>query len=56
MPKMPKWLGDLSEKAFKSSYSPVTVVEIQYFAKKLKRIRFQGEDLKAKQWTPAQEI
>ncbi len=56
MPKMPKWLGDFSEKFFKSSYHPTVVSEIEYYHKRFKRVRYQGEALKSIEWIPAQEV
>jgi len=53
---MPKWIGDLSEKAFKSYYRPVIVTDIEYYDRLLKRVRFQGEALKGVDWKPAQEV
>lgn len=56
MPKMPKWMGDLSEKAFKSAYKQTVVTEVEYYHKLLKRIRYQGEILKETDWIAAQEV
>ncbi len=56
MPKMPKWLGDFSEKFFKNSFHPTIVIEVEYYHKYFKRVRFQGEELKAIDWKPAQEV
>ncbi|MBV7441342.1 siderophore-interacting protein [Weeksellaceae bacterium TAE3-ERU29] len=56
MPKMPKWLGDLSEKIFSNSYKPTTISEIEYYYVNCKRVRFQGDSLKNIDWKPAQEI
>jgi len=56
MPKMPKWLGDFSEKAFKKAYKPTIVTEVEYYHKLLKRIRYQGEMLMEVDWKPAQEV
>lgn len=56
MPTMPKWLGDFSEKAFKSSYKPTVVTQVEYYDKLLKRVRYQGESLMEVNWLPAQEI
>lgn len=56
MPRMPRWLADFSEKAFKGAYKPVTVTETAYLAPALKRVRYQGDALKATTWKAAQEI
>lgn len=56
MPKMPKWLGDLSEKTFKTTYKQTVITEVEYYAPQLKRVRYQGEALKTVQWKAAQEV
>lgn len=56
MPRMYKWLGDLSEKFFSSYYKQTIVSEVEYYDKKLKRVRYKGEELKNVNWQPAQEI
>lgn len=56
MPRMSKWMGDISEKLFSSYYKSTVVSEIEYYDKKLKRVRYQGEGLKNVDWQPAQEI
>lgn len=56
MPSMPKWLGDFSEKVFKNAYRETVVTQTEYYDEKLKRVRYQGEDLKKVDWIPAQEI
>lgn len=56
MPRIPKWIGDTMELAFKSQIHPVKVSEIELLDEKLKRIRFTSERLKQLQWLPGQEI
>lgn len=56
MPRMPKWLGDFSEKTFKSAYKKTIITEVEYYATQLKRIRYQGEELKSVDWRAAQEV
>lgn len=53
---MSKWLGDLSQKTFKSAYKSTVVTEVEYYDKYLKRIRYQGDDLKPVDWKPSQEV
>jgi|AGTN01.1.fsa_nt_gi Siderophore-interacting protein len=43
MPKTPKWLGNMSEKLYKSMYHSVTVSETEYLTPTLKRVRFNGD-------------
>lgn len=56
MPGMPKWLADFSEKTFKAAYKQTVITEVEYYAPKLKRIRYQGDALKSIEWKPAQEV
>lgn len=56
MPSMPKWLGNFSEKFFSKYYKQTIVAEIEYYDKNLKRVRYQGVELKNINWQPAQEI
>lgn len=56
MPRMPKWLADFSEQAFKGAYKQTVITEIEYYAPKLKRVRYQGDALRTVQWKPAQEV
>jgi NADPH-dependent ferric siderophore reductase len=43
MPQLPKWVGDLVENAFSSKFRTLTVTEIAYPHRQLKRIRFTGD-------------
>lgn len=56
MPRMSKWMGDLSEKFFSSYYKRTVVSEVEYYDEKLKRVRYKGEELKNVEWHPAQEV
>jgi NADPH-dependent ferric siderophore reductase len=56
MPRMPKWLADFSEKTFKAAYKQTVITEVEYYAPKLKRIRYQGDALRSIEWKPAQEV
>lgn len=56
MPKMSKWVADLSEIAYPYILKKTVISEVLYFDDALKHVRFQGDDLKEVVWQMAQEI
>ena len=42
MPRMPKWLANTAEKIFDKHIHPVEVVDVEFLADSLKRVRFEG--------------
>lgn len=43
MPRVPKWLGNVMETTFSSSYKLVVVSKTEYLDKRLKIVRFEGD-------------
>jgi NADPH-dependent ferric siderophore reductase len=47
MPRMPKWMGDAVENLMASKFLTVTVTEVEYLSREVKRICFAGDLSKA---------
>lgn len=56
MPKVPKWLGDTMETVFSSQYTPVKVTLTENITPGLRKVRFEGEFRKNKDFIPGMVI
>lgn len=56
MPKVPKWLGDTMETVFSSQYTPVKVTLTENMTSGLRKVRFEGEFRKNKDFIPGMVI
>lgn len=56
MPKVPKWLGDTMETVFSSQYTPVKVTLSESITPGLRKVRFEGEFRKNRDFIPGMVI